>query len=90
MLIPGSLAWLLPFSLPHPPAGLQVRGYVGLLSEKRKELGDKATKLSGGLTKLDETSVQVRCRGGGLQGQHFSYIAVFWQPCAGARAKPGA
>ncbi len=37
----------------------QVRGYVGLLAEKRKEVGDKAAKLKGGLTKLDETAVQV-------------------------------
>jgi len=39
-----------------------VRGYVGLLSEKRRELGDKANKLKGGLEKLAETSVQVRGR----------------------------
>lgn len=36
-----------------------VRGYRGLLSEKRSELGDKANKLRGGLQKLDETTVQV-------------------------------
>jgi hypothetical protein len=32
---------------------------VGLLSEKRRELGDKANKLKGGLEKLSETSEQV-------------------------------
>ncbi len=37
-----------------------MRGYVGLLTEKRREVGDKASKLKGGLTKLDETSEQVR------------------------------
>ncbi|GFH10191.1 dynein-1, subspecies f, partial [Haematococcus lacustris] len=36
-----------------------VRGYVSLLAEKRRELGDKANKLKGGLEKLAETSVQV-------------------------------
>ncbi|GMH41208.1 hypothetical protein BSKO_09118 [Bryopsis sp. KO-2023] len=36
-----------------------VRGYRGLLKEKRAELGDKSEKLKGGLQKLDETSVQV-------------------------------
>ncbi len=38
-----------------------VRGYRTLLKEKRAELGDKANKLKGGLEKLDETSIQVRC-----------------------------
>ncbi len=42
-----------------------VRGYRGLLTEKRAELGDKATKLKGGLEKLDETTVQVRGLAGG-------------------------
>ncbi|KAG1668463.1 hypothetical protein FOA52_005236 [Chlamydomonas sp. UWO 241] len=36
-----------------------VRGYRSLLTEKRRELGDKAEKLKGGLEKLDETTVQV-------------------------------
>lgn len=36
-----------------------VRGYRGLLQEKRAEFGDKAGKLKGGLEKLDETQVQV-------------------------------
>lgn len=36
-----------------------VRGYKDLLAEKRRELGEKAAKLQGGLQKLDETSVQV-------------------------------
>ncbi|GIM07381.1 hypothetical protein Vretimale_11536 [Volvox reticuliferus] len=36
-----------------------VRGYKDLLGEKRRELGEKAAKLQGGLQKLDETSVQV-------------------------------
>lgn len=36
-----------------------VRGYRTLLTEKRSELGDKASKLKGGLEKLDETTVQV-------------------------------
>lgn len=34
-----------------------VRGYRGLLAEKRAEFGDKAGKLKGGLEKLDETQV---------------------------------
>lgn len=33
---------------------------MGLLSDKRREVGDKAFKLKGGLTKLGETGVQVR------------------------------
>jgi len=36
-----------------------VSGYKSLLNEKRKEIGDKASKLRGGLKKLDETGVQV-------------------------------
>lgn len=37
-----------------------VANYRALLSEKRTELSSKANKLKGGLTKLDETRVQVR------------------------------
>ena len=36
-----------------------VRGYRTLLLEKTKEIGGKRDKLHGGLTKLDETGVQV-------------------------------
>lgn len=36
-----------------------VEGYKTLLSEKKRTLADKAGKLRGGLTKLDETTVQV-------------------------------
>eukprot|EP00878_Enallax_costatus_P041264 GHUV01047891.1.p1 GENE.GHUV01047891.1~~GHUV01047891.1.p1 ORF type:complete len:105 (-),score=26.29 GHUV01047891.1:197-511(-) len=36
-----------------------VRNYKALLAEKRTELLSKSNKLSGGLTKLDETRVQV-------------------------------
>eukprot|EP00736_Rhodelphis_marinus_P013382 Rmarinus@m.14828 len=36
-----------------------VQGYRALLDEKRKTLGDAAEKLRNGLTKIDETSVQV-------------------------------
>lgn len=36
-----------------------VEGYKTLLSEKKRSLADKAGKLRGGLTKLDETTVQV-------------------------------
>jgi dynein heavy chain, axonemal len=36
-----------------------VSGYRGLLKEKKRELSDKAGKLRGGLTKLNETAVQV-------------------------------
>lgn len=36
-----------------------VANYKMLLSEKRTELSSKANKLKGGLTKLDETRVQV-------------------------------
>lgn len=36
-----------------------VEGYKNLLSEKKRKLADKAGKLRGGLTKLDETTVQV-------------------------------
>jgi dynein heavy chain len=36
-----------------------VANYRALLSEKRSELSSKANKLKGGLTKLDETRVQV-------------------------------
>lgn len=36
-----------------------VEGYKMLLSEKKRSLADKAGKLRGGLTKLDETTVQV-------------------------------
>lgn len=36
-----------------------VDGYKTLLGEKRRTLVDKAGKLRGGLTKLDETTVQV-------------------------------
>lgn len=37
-----------------------VRNYKALLAEKRTELLAKSNKLKGGLTKLDETRVQVR------------------------------
>jgi dynein heavy chain, axonemal len=43
-----------------------VRGYRGLLAEKRSEVGDKANKLKGGLQKLAETTVQVGARAPGL------------------------
>jgi dynein heavy chain len=36
-----------------------VNGYNTLLREKKKSLNDKASKLRGGLTKLDETTIQV-------------------------------
>ena len=36
-----------------------VRGYRELLAEKRRELGDAKYKLQNGLTKLDESRVQV-------------------------------
>ena len=36
-----------------------VNGYRGLLGEKRKQIGGKASKLRGGLIKLEETGVQV-------------------------------
>lgn len=36
-----------------------VEGYKSLLGEKKRTLADKAGKLRGGLTKLDETTVQV-------------------------------
>jgi dynein heavy chain len=36
-----------------------VRNYKTLLAEKRSELLSKSNKLKGGLTKLDETRVQV-------------------------------
>jgi dynein heavy chain, axonemal len=36
-----------------------VEGYKLLLGEKQRALSDKAGKLRGGLTKLDETTVQV-------------------------------
>lgn len=36
-----------------------VEGYKTLLGEKKQALADKAGKLRGGLTKLDETTVQV-------------------------------
>jgi dynein heavy chain, axonemal len=39
-----------------------VRGYRGLLAEKRNEVGDKAQKLKGGLQKLAETTVQASPR----------------------------
>ena len=46
-----------------------VNGYRSLLAEKRKQIGGKATKLRGGMLKLEETGVQVgemqvvgRCR----------------------------
>ena len=41
-----------------------VNGYRTLLKEKKKEIGDKAAKLKGGLLKLDETGKQV----GEMQG----------------------
>jgi len=36
-----------------------VNGYIKLLKEKRKTIGDKVGKLRGGLEKLDETATQV-------------------------------
>jgi dynein heavy chain len=39
-----------------------VRNYKALLAEKRTELLAKSNKLKGGLTKLDETRVQVGLR----------------------------
>jgi dynein heavy chain, axonemal len=36
-----------------------VNGYNTLLREKKKSLADNASKLRGGLTKLDETTIQV-------------------------------
>ena len=35
-----------------------VNGYRSLLAEKRKQIGGKATKLRGGMLKLEETGVQ--------------------------------
>ena len=55
-----------------PPSLLQVRGYRSLLREKRVELGDKASKLEGGLTKLDETTVQV---GGWVCRSYVQFLA---------------
>jgi dynein heavy chain len=39
-----------------------VANYKALLGEKRTQLAGKANKLKGGLTKLDETRVQVHWR----------------------------
>lgn len=49
-----------------------VRNYKALLSEKRASLLSKSNKLKGGLTKLDETRVQV----GGWD------VAVFLRGCS--------
>ena len=40
-----------------------VSGYKELLAEKRKELGDKADKLTNGLEKIDDTRVKVEAMG---------------------------
>jgi len=40
-----------------------VRNYKALLAERRADIAGKANKLKGGLTKLDETSVQVGASG---------------------------
>jgi hypothetical protein len=55
-----------------------VRGYVGLLGEKRRELGDKANKLKGGLEKLSETSEQVGGNGSTNHSNHQQLLECPW------------
>lgn len=63
-----------------------VRGYKGLLAEKRTELGEKAAKLQGGLHKLDETSVQVAA----MKKVRSVACVLGWVAGSGARVRASA
>jgi dynein heavy chain len=52
-----------------------VHNYRTLLAEKRSQLAGKANKLKGGLTKLDETRIQVEFEGWRCQQPRLSAAA---------------